>query len=124
MTMTIDLRTHASGQLDQFLTAEEMRYIHVTWFHDHLDEPMELYSELDDEAREVRKVEVFGDGNLGFADALESSNSTRLGLEPVPPLKEIALDAQFRPEEIAKDEFERLWDLARSGADSRQELNY
>ena len=91
-----------------------MRYIHVNWLHDHADEPVDLYSELDGESWEVRKVEVFRGGKFGFADASLSSASTGLGLEPVPPLDEIASDPQFRADEIKQAEFERLSDLARS----------
>jgi hypothetical protein len=43
--------------------------------------PVVLYSELDDNRFEVRKVEVFRDGRLGYADAVRSSGGTGLGLE-------------------------------------------
>ena len=85
-----------------------MRYIHISWIHDDPDGPSELYSELDDGSWEVRKVEVFRDGRIGFAGSSESTGSTRLGLEPVPSLDEIALDPEFHPEEITRAEFERL----------------
>jgi hypothetical protein len=91
-----------------------MRYIHVSWLHDDLDEPSELYSELDEESFEVRKVEVYRDGRVGFADSSESTGSTRLGLVPVPSLGEIADDPEFRPEEISRAEFEQMWDSARA----------
>jgi hypothetical protein len=38
-----------------------MHYIKVFWKHQHRDEPVELYSELDDGRWEVRKVEVSRD---------------------------------------------------------------
>src|SRR5258705_13531981 len=44
----------------------EMQYIRVRWKHALPDEPVELLSELDSESWEVRKVEVFRDGRLGF----------------------------------------------------------
>ena len=50
----------------------EMQYIRVRWNHDRSDEPVELWSELDGESWEVRKVEVFPDGHLGFASRDES----------------------------------------------------
>ena len=32
-----------------------------------------------------------------------------LGIEPVPPISDIAKDKQFQPKEITKAEFERVW---------------
>ena len=89
-----------------------IRYIRVVWVHEFPDEPVELYSELGEQSRELRKVEVFRDGSRGFAEKFEGSSSTQLGIEPFPSLKEIASDAQFRPELITKAEFERAWETA------------
>lgn len=91
-----------------------MRYIRVAWDHDSSDDPIVLYSELDADAREVRKVEVFRDGRMGFADLTESTESTRLGLVPVPELDEIASSREFRPSEITEREFEHYWESARA----------
>jgi len=68
-----------------------------------------MYSELDDNRWEIRKVEVFPDGHRGYASAAGSSGGTCLGKEPIPPLPEIAADSQFEPIEISRDEFERVW---------------
>jgi hypothetical protein len=50
------------GLLKKFLSNNKlsalMTHIVVTWHHQHPDEPVELFSELDDERFEVRKVEV------------------------------------------------------------------
>jgi hypothetical protein len=89
-----------------------MQYIRVEWKHNNPDEPIQLYSELDDNRWEVRKVEVFRYGSPGFASSTNSSRSTRLGIEPVPPLWKIALESEFEPREITKDEFERAWSKA------------
>jgi len=43
-----------------------MTYLKVKWIHSHPDAPVLLYSELDRERWEVRKVEVFRDGSLGL----------------------------------------------------------
>ena len=91
-----------------------MRYIRVAWDHDEPDDPITLFSEIDAEAWEVRKVEVFRDGRMGFADASESSESTRLGVVPVPDIRVVALSPEFRPEEITSQEFDRIWDSARA----------
>lgn len=86
-----------------------MKYIRVKWNHKHHDEPVLLYSELDTERWEKRKVEVFRDGRCGYASASESGGSTRLGEEPIPALTEIASDPQFEPVEITQQEFEEVW---------------
>jgi hypothetical protein len=86
-----------------------MRYIRVRWLRSSPAEPAELYSEIDDAGRETRKVELFADGTAGFAGAGEAAGSTELGESPIPPLVTIASDPQFKPEEIGKEEFEKLW---------------
>lgn len=86
-----------------------MNYIRVKWNHSFSDEPTVLYSELDAERWEVRKIEVFADGRRGYAGRGESAGATKLGEEPIPPLSEIAADPQFEPIEITKEEFEEVW---------------
>ncbi len=86
-----------------------MTYIRVAWIHEHPEEPVILYSELDADRWEVRKVEVFRTGRCGYADSKESSGGTGLGEVPVPELSEIARDPQFEPVEITRDEFEEVW---------------
>ncbi len=90
-------------------------YVKVRWIHSFPDAPILMYSELDLDRYEVRKVEVFADGRLCFASPTGSSGSTQLGEIPVPPLAEIAEDPQFQPAEIQKEEFERSWAVARKG---------
>jgi hypothetical protein len=86
-----------------------MRYIKVRWIHSLPDEPVLLYSELDDDRWEMRKVEVFADGRCSYASATKSVGSTDLSLEPIPPTASIARDPQFEPFEITKQEFEDIW---------------
>jgi len=94
-----------------------MDCIKVKWVHSHSGEPVLLYSELDKDRWETRKVEVFADGRIGFASATEMtpSTKTKLSLEPLPTLGEIASDSQFQPIEITRDEFEEVWSNRRSG---------
>lgn len=84
-------------------------YLKVKWSHSFPDAPILLYMELDAERWELRKVEVFADGRLGYSDGAVSVGSVGLGVEPVPPLEEIASDPAFEPTEIAKEEFEEKW---------------
>lgn len=86
-----------------------MRYLLVEWLHSLEDEPTKLYSELDDERWERRKVELYRDGRIGFASAKGRSGTTRLSIEPLPILEEIASDPQFRPMEISQEAFEQVW---------------
>jgi hypothetical protein len=90
-----------------------MDYLHVTWKHDFPDEPVELYSELDDERWETRKVYLFADGHTAYADEQEEAG-TGLSELPLPPLSEIAADPQFLPRAITRDEFERVWNARKS----------
>jgi hypothetical protein len=86
-----------------------MTYIKARWIHSNADEPILLYSELDQDRWETRKVEVFADGHFGYASPTESAASTRLGEVPIPLLAEIGSDPQFKPVEITRQEFEDVW---------------
>lgn len=85
------------------------RYIRVKWIHSLPDEPVELWSELDPGRFELRKIEIWADGRVGYAAAKMEVGGTFLGIESVPPLDEIASDPQFRPEEITQSDFEQAW---------------
>ena len=86
-----------------------MRYIVVKWKQHDPSYPSVLYSELDDAGWEIRKVEVFADGRVGYADRSGTSGGTRLSIEPLPSLTEIAADPQFEPREMGREEFEKVW---------------
>ena len=64
---------------------------------------------MDDERNELRKVEVYADGKVGYATAQVEVGDTRLSLYPLPELEEIAIDPEFRPKEISKEEFDIVW---------------
>ncbi|ODA28702.1 hypothetical protein A6X21_12040 [Planctopirus hydrillae] len=86
-----------------------MEYLKVPWKHDHADEPVWLYSEINNERWETRKVEVFRDGSTGYADNIEAKGGSKLSIKPLPTMAEIAKDSQFVPSLIGNDEFERVW---------------
>ncbi len=92
-----------------------MEYIKVKWIHSFLDEPVLLYSEIDEQRWELRSVEVFADGRIGYANGEISTETTGLSEDPIPQLKDIAADPEFQPEEISKDEFEVVWAKALAG---------
>jgi hypothetical protein len=89
-----------------------MTYFKCKWNHAQGDEPVLLYSELDEERWETRKVEIFRDGKMGFANRHTEFGGSRLGLEPLPPLTVIAADSEFEPETITQAEFESVWTAA------------
>jgi HEAT repeat protein len=95
--------------------ASQMRYIKVKWLHTSPDTPVLLYSELNGELWEVRKVEVYADGRMDFACREEQSGNTRLGIEPLPDLEEIAADREFEPAIISAEEFGSVWEKAKAG---------
>ncbi|WP_409527004.1 DUF6881 domain-containing protein [Rhizobium sp. BK650] len=84
-------------------------YIRVRWLHSSSDDPADLWSELDADREEVRKVEIWSDGRVGYASDAGEISGTRLGKVPVPPLNEINLDPQFQAKAITKADFETCW---------------
>ena len=89
-----------------------MIYIKTDWLHDFPDEPKCIYSELDSERYEVRKVEVFPDGTFGTASNEGSVKDTFLSELPIPSLEKIANDEEFNPLEISQNDFEVIWRTA------------
>ncbi len=85
-------------------------YIRVAWKHERPEDPITLYSELDEERWEVRKVEVFRDGRATSADGKGSTGPTSLGDQPVPSVEDIAKSAEFEATQISRREFEEIWD--------------
>ncbi len=91
-----------------------VKYLKVQWIHNFDDEPVMLYSEIDINRNEVRKIEIYKDGTVGYADKVSEYNGSLLSELPMPTLREIASDSQFRPKEILKHEFEEMWTKALS----------
>jgi Domain of unknown function (DUF6881) len=94
-----------------------MRYQRVIWHHDHEDEPVVLYAEIDDDGYERRKVDEYRDGRLDFADELHETGSTGLGVTPIPPLELINADLEFTADAIDAAVFEAVWRRASSTPD-------
>lgn len=89
-----------------------LTYLRCEWLHEDPQDPVVFYIELDEGRWEVRKVEVFRDGRMGWADADHEVGGCGLGEAEVPPLDEIAADPEFRPSTISRDEFESVWQAA------------
>jgi hypothetical protein len=92
-----------------------MIYMRVEWKHSDPDYPRFIYSELDDERMERRKIDIYPDGRWGFADEEQEVGGSGLGEAATPPLEEIAKNPEFEVHEIDKGEFDQLW-AARSKA--------
>ena len=88
---------------------ELMQYLKAHWVHSNPDDPIWLYSELDADRWEMRKVEIFADGQIGFASASEQTAGTRLGDHPVPLLAELNATGDFEASVIDNTEFEQVW---------------
>ncbi len=74
------------------------------------DEVTEIWSEVNEENDEVRKIEWF----LGKPAQVTSINlftfDTSLSLEPLPSIEEINADPEFEAVLIDKDQFELAWE--------------
>ena len=88
-----------------------IRHLRVRWRHHFAEEPIILISEVVD-GREVRKVEVYRDGRIDYADQSVATGSTMLSTTAFPDLEEIAAQDEFMPESITSEEFEQYWRAA------------
>jgi hypothetical protein len=86
-----------------------MKYIRLKWNHTNPDEPVWIFSELDDTGKEIRKIECFQNGFCDVANAEVRSGSAALTTLPLPPLSVLTRDPEFRGVEISKDAFEEVW---------------
>ena len=98
-----------------------MQYVLVEWDHDLDDEPYMIYSELDGQRRETRKVEFFRNG-LCFSYGAERGNEAALADVPFPAdLREI--EKNCAPEErcvarsIPAALFYEIWNQAQERPD-------
>jgi hypothetical protein len=87
-------------------------YERLECIHNHEGEPRFIYSELDDERYETRKIDIFADGRMvKVGEDQPEQDSTGLAVLPIPGVEEVnAIRAEeFRAEEIGSAEFEDLW---------------
>jgi hypothetical protein len=87
-----------------------MKYVRLKWNHTNPDEPVWIFSELDSDGKEVRKIECFPNGFCDVATATQSSGTAALVTLPLPDLKMLARrDPEFTPVEITREQFEEVW---------------
>lgn len=84
-------------------------YIYSKWLDSPAGCPIEFYCELDALRYEVRKVEVFANGIIGFASEAAATQGTQLGIAPVPSLAELYSLTEFETKEISQEVFEAKW---------------
>lgn len=87
-----------------------MKYLHIQWMHDLPDAPTDVYAELDDDRMEIRKIEMFGDGSIGYALLGLSTESTSLRSSPVPYVSQLNQDPKAMARDLEWHEFDDLWD--------------
>ena len=83
----------------------------MKWTHTSQDDPILIYSEINSDRLETRKVEYFVGGAVGLASRKFEKGRTKLGSEPTPAVAKINEDSQFEAEEISDDEFNSIWDV-------------
>jgi hypothetical protein len=86
----------------------------VRWIHSDADFPVLLYSEIDGVRWETRKIEIYADGRVGWADAHHEIGGSILGQATLPPLDEINAQNEFEGVEISAEEFELSWEEAQT----------
>lgn len=90
-----------------------MKFLKVTWNHDHPDEPHIIYQEVNDDSRETRKVELLKDGSLlGYASEIAEIGASTLADQLIPSIEEINESDEFDAKLITQQEFEKVWHWA------------
>ena len=92
------------------ITTNEKKHIDVTWYHEDNEYPRRLVSEIGTDRYELRKLEFYENGKVGYATKDESVFNTLLGEAPVPSIEEINSNSQFSAKYICSDEFEKIWE--------------
>ena len=83
-------------------------FIYVLWHHDHAEEPVKIISEIVS-GIETRKIEIYRDGRIGFADANRATGGSILSEGIMPSLVDINAQAEFSGEQISEAAFAKLW---------------
>jgi hypothetical protein len=91
-----------------------MTYLIVKWKHSNPDEPSLLYSEIDEQRMQHRKIDIYPDGRWDFADEHEEVGGSILGEAPTPSVDQLNSGPEYEAVEIDKDEFEKLWSVRRN----------
>ncbi|NEW08356.1 hypothetical protein GK047_20365 [Paenibacillus sp. SYP-B3998] len=86
-----------------------MRYMIVEIHKTSMLVPSIIYSEIDSEHYEVRKIEIFSNGHTGFATEILEFGGTGLSDKPIPSVESINETPGFYAKELKHSEFEDAW---------------
>ena len=86
-----------------------MHYVKVRWSHDSPDEPVTYLSELGEDRYETRKVQIYRDGRMEWADEQHETPTAGVSEIEFPPLEEIRAQPEFTAQEITAEEFNAAW---------------
>ncbi len=93
-----------------------MNYVLTEWDHDLDDEPYLVYSELDGDRMEVRKVEFFRNG-ICFSYGGERGNEGALSKVPFPEDLRTAAGEAGECRSISRQLFQEIWNQAQERPD-------
>ena len=80
-----------------------MNYVLLEWFHTLKDEPYLIYSEIDDQRYEVRKIEIYKNGTIARYDEQLSDVKFPENLDEINQYQE------FCAKYVSQEEFETMW---------------
>ncbi|MER9596503.1 hypothetical protein [Mesorhizobium sp. M0244] len=89
-----------------------MRYLKVMSNLNQDDVPVTTFHEVDDDDFESKKIEIYPDSTIEMASYGMQTKESGLSPEKFEAIDEINALQGFDAAEIAKEEFERQWDLA------------
>ena len=95
-----------------------MEYILIERIHDEIDEPNKIYSEIDRDRMECRRVEFYPTG-MCFAYGEEHGHEEVLNQEPFPvDLHELETDEDTMARPVNRMVFREVWEHAAETPDS------
>lgn len=99
-----------------------MEYILIERTHDEIDEPNKIYSEIDRDRMETRRVEFYPSG-LCFAYGEEHGHEEALKQTPFPTdLHELETEEDTCARTIPRSIFREIWDHAAESPDSLMDM--
>ena len=89
-----------------------MKYFRIDWIHEYPDDPIRLYSEVGQDGYETRRVDIYRDGRAVCISEQTQDDDNLLSDQVYPSLQELNSKDEWdetRAQEIARKEFETIW---------------